>query len=97
MISTYSLAFQFMETLGKKWILPVLIFLFVYETCTFSGIKKELKVTSRVLSRKLRLLESLGLVERSSRSNRASYKISDKGKRVSKSVLKLISQEIQPS
>ena len=64
MLQNYAMMFQFMEALGKKWIVPILIFLLLYNQTNFSQIKKYLKITSRALSKKLKLLEALGLVEK---------------------------------
>lgn len=89
MLQNYAMMFQFMEVLGKKWIVPLLIFLLLYEKTTFSKIKKNLKVTSRALSKKLKLLEALGLVERLVIDNpkKVAYKLSEKGKEISQMLL----------
>ncbi|MBI2661738.1 helix-turn-helix transcriptional regulator [Candidatus Woesearchaeota archaeon] len=78
-----------MEKLGKKWAVPLLIFLLLYEQTTFSIIKKQLKVTSRALSRKLKLLEALGLIEKVIIGNprKVCYTLSEKGKEISKKLL----------
>ena len=85
MLQNYNMLFEFMETLGKKWIVPLLLFLLLYEHMPFSKIKKSLKVTSRALSKKLKLLEALGLVERVVLENpkKVYYALSEKGKRIS--------------
>ena len=85
MLQGYSLLFEFMETLGKKWVVPLLLFLLFYEKTNFSQLKKSLKVTSRALSKKLKLLEALGLVERIVIENprKVYYALSEKGKRIS--------------
>lgn len=85
MLQGYSLLFEFMETLGKKWVVPLLLFLLFYERTNFSQIKKHLRVTSRALSKKLKLLEALGLVERVVLENpkKVYYALSEKGKRIS--------------
>jgi DNA-binding HxlR family transcriptional regulator len=81
--------FDFMEVLGKKWIVPLLIFLLFYETTTFSQLKKHLKVTSRALSKKLKLLEAIGLVEKIVIDNprKIVYTLSEKGKGISQMLL----------
>ena len=78
-----------MEVLGKKWVVPLLIFLLFYEKTNFSHMKKQLKITSKDLSKKLKLLEALGLVERIVIDNpkRAAYKLSEKGKEISQMLL----------
>jgi len=89
MIQSYALLFELMETLGKKWIVPLLLFLLFYEQTNFSQIKKQLKVTSRALSKKLKLLEALGLVERIVIDNpkKIVYTLSKKGKEISQMLL----------
>ena len=89
MLQGYGLLFEFMETLGKKWVVPLLLLLLICEQTTFSRIKKQLKITSRALSKKLKLLEALGLVEKIAIDNpkRAAYKLSEKGKEISQMLL----------
>ena len=83
------MVFQFMESLGKKWVVPILIFLLLYDQTNFSKIKKYLRITSRALSKKLKLLEALGLVEKIVVDNprKVFYALSGKGKEVSQIVL----------
>jgi DNA-binding HxlR family transcriptional regulator len=78
-----------MEVLGKKWIVPLLIFLLFYETTTFSQLKKYFKVTSRSLSKKLKVLEALGLVEKIiiGSPRKVAYMLSEKGKEMSRMLL----------
>ncbi len=89
MLQSYALLFELMETLGKKWIVPLLLFLLFYEQTNFSQLKKQLKVTSRALSKKLKLLEALGLVEKIILDNprKIVYALSAKGKEVSQMLL----------
>ena len=89
MLQTYQMLFEMMEKLGKKWAVPLLIFLLFYEQTTFSIIKKQLKITSRALSKKLQLLEALGLIEKVIIDNprRIYYTLSEKGKEMSKMLL----------
>ena len=89
MVKNYIILFEFMEMLGKKWIAPVLLFLLFYEQSTFSKIKRHLKVTSRALSKKLKLLQALGLVERVTIDNpkKVCYTLSEKGKGISQIIL----------
>lgn len=91
MLQEYNILFELMETLGKKWVVPLLIFLLFCEKTNFSKIKKQLKLTSRALSKKLKLLEALGLVEKIAIDNpkRAFYSLSDKGKEISQILLKV--------
>ena len=91
MLQNYNILFQFMEILGKKWIVPLLIFLLFYETTTFSQLKKHLKVTSRGLSTKLKVLEALGLVEKiiSISTRKVAYTLSEKGKETAQMLLGL--------
>ena len=89
MLQGYKILFELMEILGKKWIVPLLIFLLFYETTTFSQLKKHLKVTSRALSKKLKVLEALGLVEKiiMGSSRKVAYTLSEKGKEISQMLL----------
>ena len=89
MLQSYNFLFDFMEILGKKWIAPLLIFLLFYEETNFSKIKKHLKITSRALSKKLKLLEAIGLVEKSVVDNprKIAYALSEKGKEISQMLL----------
>jgi len=78
-----------MEFLGRKWVVPVLVFLLFYDKATFTKIKKHLKVTSRALSKKLKVLEALGLVEKIIIGNprKSAYTLSEKGKEISQMLL----------
>ena len=89
MFQSYNFLFEFMEILGKKWVVPLLIFLLFYETTTFSQLKKHLKVTSRALSKKLKLLEALGLIEKIviDSPRKVVYTLSEKGKEISQMLL----------
>ncbi|MBI2133410.1 helix-turn-helix transcriptional regulator [Candidatus Woesearchaeota archaeon] len=72
-----------LNILGKKWAGHVLVFMAINSECSFTSIKKNLRVTSRALSSKLRLLEAYGLVEKTIMENprRISYRLSENGKR----------------
>ncbi len=91
MLNHYNMLFGTMEALGKKWAVPVLLFLFLYGECSFTALKKALKVTSRSLSRKLHILENLGLVEKKvqRKANGAEYRLSQIGRSVSQSLVRL--------
>lgn len=89
MMQNYAVLFEFMEILGKKWAVPVLIFLLLSENTSFSKIKRHLKITSRTLSKKLKLLETFGLVEKIviDDSKKIVYTLSEKGKEISQILL----------
>jgi len=80
---------KFFEILGRKWIVPVMLFLFDSGEATFTMLKKHLKVTSRALSKKLKLLETLGLVERIAVDNprKIFYTLSERGKDISQGII----------
>ena len=88
-MQNYNMLLQFMEVLGKKWVIPLLLFLLFYEKTNFTAIKKHLKLTSRSLSRKLKLLEASGLVEKIVVDNprKVIYILSEKGKETVKMLL----------
>lgn len=89
MMQNYAIFFEAMEILGKKWVVPLLMFLLLYEETNFSKIKKNLRLTSRALSKKLKLLETLGLVEKivPESNKKVFYALSDKGREMSKMML----------
>lgn len=89
MLQNYNMLFEFMEVLGKKWIVPLLVFLLLYEKTNFNTIKKRLRLTSRALSKKLKLLEAFGLIEKIILDNprKAVYTLSEKGKEISQMIL----------
>ncbi|MBI2541894.1 helix-turn-helix transcriptional regulator [Candidatus Woesearchaeota archaeon] len=93
MLQNYNLLLEFMEVLGKKWIVPLLVFLSLYEKTNFNAIKKRLRLTSRALSKKLKLLEAFGLIEKIIVDNpgKAVYTLSEKGKEISHLLLKFAS------
>ena len=90
-LQNYNDLFNFMEVLGKRWAMPLLIFLLLCEKTRFSQMKKQLKVTSRALSKKLKLLEALGLIEKIAidKPKKVFYSLSDKGKGISQILLKV--------
>lgn len=94
MLDNYNMLFTAMEALGKKWAVPVLLLLFLYGECSFTALKKSLKVTSRSLSGKLRVLERLGLVEKKMRSKASGvgYCLSQMGRGISQSLIRLSQQ-----
>ena len=91
MLQNYNLLFEFMEVVGKKWIVPLLVFLLLYEKTNFNTIKKRLRLTSRALSKKLKLLEAFGLIEKIILDNprKAVYTLSEKGKETAQMLLGL--------
>ena len=91
-LQNYNDLFNFMEVLGKRWAMPLLIFLLLCEKTSFSQMKKQLKVTSRALSLKLKLLGDLGLIEKITinKPRKMFYSLSDKGRRISQILLKIL-------
>jgi len=83
-MQSYNIVFGLMEALGKKWTVPVLVFLLIYGGTHFTKIKRHLKVTPRALSNKLKLLNALGLVEKNVMENpkKVIYTLSEKGKEI---------------
>lgn len=94
MLQGYALLFEFMEALGKKWVVPLLIFLMFYEKSNFSQMKKKLKLTSRALSKKLKLLEAFGLIEKTiiDRPGKIVYALSEKGREISQTLIGISSK-----
>ncbi|MBI2546018.1 winged helix-turn-helix transcriptional regulator [Candidatus Woesearchaeota archaeon] len=91
MLHNYMLLFDFMEILGKKWVVPLLLLLLLAEQTNFSHMKRQLRITSRALSKKLQLLEAVGLVQKIVLDNpkKIYYTLSIKGKEVSQAVTQL--------
>ena len=89
MLQTYNLLFEIMESLGKKWVVPLLLLLLLMEKTNFTKMKKQLRITSRILSKKLQLLEALGLVEKIIIDNpkKILYSLTDRGKTISNQLL----------
>ena len=89
MMNGYDFLFEMLELLGKKYVAPLLILLLINEEITFSKLKRDLKLTSRSLSKKLKLLEAGGFVEKIiiRSSKKAVYTLSEKGKGISKMML----------
>lgn len=88
MLQNYTVLFGLIEILGKKWIVPLLLILLFCEKSTFTKIKKQLGLTSRALSKKLKLLETMGLVEKIAESPRnVIYMLSGKGREIAQSLL----------
>ena len=88
MLQNYSMLFGMVEILGKKWIVPLLLILLFCEKTTFSKMKRQLGMTSRALSKKLKLLETMGLVEKIAESPRnVIYALCGKGREVAQSLL----------
>lgn len=80
--------------LGKKWAVPILLLILIYKKTTFSKLKKELNITSRALSNKLKILENLGLIEKmfSKSKKPVYYTLSNKGNDLSSLLLSLNKQ-----
>jgi len=88
MMQDYNILAELMGILGRKWVVPLLFFLLIYEQATFTRLKKHLKVTSRALSKKLKLLEAFGLIEKILIDNprKFAYRLSDKGRNISNAI-----------
>ncbi|MBN1156223.1 winged helix-turn-helix transcriptional regulator [Candidatus Woesearchaeota archaeon] len=93
MIPNLELIMYLTDFLGKRWVVPVLILIFMWEEATFTQIKKELNVTSRSLSKKLKLLESVGLVEKIVLDNprKIFYTLSNTGEEISEGIMRFSS------
>lgn len=91
MLQNYMLLFDFMQILGKRWVVPLLLLLLLSEQTNFSHMKRQLRITSRALSKKLQLLEAVGLVQKIVLDNpkKIYYTLSSKGKEVSHAVTQL--------
>ena len=100
MLQAYYVLFELMETLGKKWVVHLLLFLLIVKQTNFSTLKKRLNLTSRALSLKLKDLRRLGLVRKSSPKNNKEnvyYSLSDKGKNIVQSLVALSSSDANKS
>jgi DNA-binding HxlR family transcriptional regulator len=76
--------------IGEKWMLPIISLLFM-DKLRFNTMKKHLSITSRTLSRKLRKLESKGIVERMIDETGSSvYRLTDAGKSIYQSLSTLV-------
>jgi DNA-binding HxlR family transcriptional regulator len=79
-----------LAVIGEKWMLPIISLLFV-EELRFSAMKKQLCISSRTLTRKLRLLESKGLVQRIlDETGNSAYCLTETGQALYASLSKLI-------
>lgn len=89
MLIAYQQLFEIMEVLGKKWIVPMLLVLLVHDQVNFSALKKQLKITSRALSMNLKLLETLGFIEKICLhdTKKAVYALSETGKEVTQKII----------
>ena len=70
------------EKLNKKWVLFILITLFLSQQINFNQLRKIIPTTSKVLSQKLKQLEELGLVVKEvlvDKPLRVQYSLSEAG------------------
>ncbi len=83
--------FEIMGILGKRWMVPMLLVLLMHDQINFSALKKQLKITSRALSMNLKLLETLGFVEKIILldTKKACYSLSESGKELTQKILSL--------
>ena len=76
------------RTVFSKWSVDLIAILYTNRFVGFQEIRKSLEgISSRVLSLKLKQLESLGLIQRAvlqTRPPRVQYSLTDKGRRVAK-------------
>jgi DNA-binding HxlR family transcriptional regulator len=71
--------FDLAHLVGQKWVLPIISLLF-FDQLRFSMMKKQLRITSRTLSRKLKNLENCGLIERMlDDAGNSVYRLTDEG------------------
>ncbi len=74
-----------LNVLGKKWAAHLLVFLTFHNESNFTKLKRELKLTSKSLSKSLRLLEAGGFIEKLVFENprKITYRLTESGKRLS--------------
>jgi len=79
-----------LSILGKKWVKQILILLSKYEEVNFSKIITSLNITTKVLSERLNLLRSYGLIKRHLKENRSThYSLTEKGKEIVELIKKM--------
>lgn len=80
------------NSLFEKWILLVLVFLYIYKSSNFYQLQKDLKkITPKVLSSKLKHLEQIGLIGKKilvEHPLRVEYYLTSKGEEFVESILK---------
>lgn len=72
------------DLLSQKWNLQILFILFLRETTGFGELKKILRINSRTLSDKLKLLNRYGFIKRSVDQGpplRVGYSLTNKGRK----------------
>ncbi|MDO8480618.1 MAG: winged helix-turn-helix transcriptional regulator [Nanoarchaeota archaeon] len=94
MLPGYSFLLEMVDLLGKKWMIPLLSLLYLSGEINFSAIKKQLKITSKTLSTKLRLLSSSGFVERVAIGSQMRYSLSRRGKKLGQVLFSLAQKEL---
>ncbi|MEK6852598.1 MAG: winged helix-turn-helix transcriptional regulator [Nanoarchaeota archaeon] len=83
-LQTFIEKFSFLDRILGKWYFLILLALVVYETSNFYMLKKRTKLSSKVLSTKLRFLKSAKLVGEEilvEKPKRVRYYITEEGKR----------------
>lgn len=77
--------------LGNKWIVAILLVIFMHELSRFSQIKKKLKMNSKTLSKKLDTLVTIGLVKKIDGKNKRSYDylLTEMGRNICSSMLEI--------
>ncbi|MBS3106162.1 helix-turn-helix transcriptional regulator [Candidatus Woesearchaeota archaeon] len=91
----YDFLLRVAELLGKKWVIPLLSVLYLCGEINFSALKKQLKITSKTLSAKLRLLNAHGFIERVAAGNHIHYSLSARGEKVSKILFSLAQKQVE--
>jgi len=75
------------RTIFSKWSIELLTVLYTFNPIGFEGLRKSLKgISSRVLSKKLKMLEDMGLIERgvlNTRPPKVRYALTEKGSTIS--------------
>lgn len=75
------------RTIFSKWSIEILTVLYTLKPIGFEGLRKSLKgISSRVLSKKLKMLEDRGLIERevlNTRPPKVRYALTEKGSTIS--------------
>jgi len=67
------------HVLGKKWTVPIMQELFFKKKRGFNELSRSLKVSPKILSRRLNELESMGLLVKKQSAKESSYRLTRKG------------------
>jgi DNA-binding HxlR family transcriptional regulator len=82
---------QIIQLIGDKWVFAILTSLF-FDQVRFSRLKKDLRITSRTLSRKLKSLEEKGIVQKiCDDAGHTAYSLTNTGKEIFKTLSTLFS------